>query len=377
LRVVVVDPSNYTPYYCDRLCAAIAPRLDYVALAASEYSWDELAGAQNYDRQFRFYRLSSRLQASRIRIVSKALEHGVDWGRLLPWMRRQGIQVAHLQWTTFPPVDYASILALKRLGIPVVYTAHNLLPHVRYSGDILIYRALYNAVDHIIVHNQRSAADLARMLRTGDHNVSVIPPGPDLAVPAAQDRDSARRALGLNPESTLLLFFGSLRRDKGLEVLLDAFRSLHAALPHTRLLIAGRPRYPLPAAALDQSGVILDLRYIPTAAAANYYLSADLLVLPYLAATHSSVLLNALAMGRPVVVSDVGGLAENVGGGEGLVVPPGDSEALFAVLHTILAHPAQLQALAARAASWSARAASWEQAAARTVDVYREVRRAR
>jgi glycosyltransferase involved in cell wall biosynthesis len=372
LRVAVVDPGNFAPFYCNPLCASLAGRLEYVALVTSPYPWEDYPFAGNYDLIYHFYRRGSRFGASPLRSAAKAVEHAGDWARLLRWIRSQHISLVHLQWLLLPLVDYWALRALRRMSVPVIFTAHDLLPKLGYPGAARLYRALYRRLDRLIVYADANAAELASQFRVDRARVAAIPPGLLFDREAiGLSRASARQQLGLEPDALILLLFGGVQRYKGLEVLLEAFARIHAALPQARLVIAGRARYPLPTAARQHGGVIADLRYLPEAEALAYFLSADLVVLPYRAAATSAVLLTALALGRPVVTSDVGALGDTVrASGAGLVVPPSDADALFGALHGLLSDRPRLQALEARAQQWRDSAPTWDDIAGRTVQLY-------
>src|SRR4029077_11155506 len=104
---------------------------------------------------------------------------------------------------------------------------------------------------------------------------------------------------------------------------------------------------PLRAAAPE--GVRFDLRYIPDNELRGYFHRADLIVLPYLEAEHSGVLFTALAFGKPLLVSEVGGLGELAADGAARAVTAGDAAALHGALVELLATPAERAELAAGA----------------------------
>jgi glycosyltransferase involved in cell wall biosynthesis len=99
-----------------------------------------------------------------------------------------------------------------------------------------------------------------------------------------------------------------------------------------------------------------------------YFRRADLVVLPYRDADQSGVLYTALAFGKPLVLSDVGGFGEV---GAGRLVPPGDEEALAAAIGELLADPAARDELAAAATRAAAGPYSWDTVAERTLALYR------
>ena len=158
------------------------------------------------------------------------------------------------------------------------------------------------------------------------------------------ERDEARRQIGLAPSEAskqpLLLFFGMVRRYKGLDVLLDAMTRMTAK---PLLMVAGewyedrkKAESFIQVHGLSDRVMIRDT-YIPDEEVATLFSAADAVVQPYRSATQSGVVQTAFHFGRPVVVTGVGGLPEMVRHGEdGLIVAPEDSQALAAALDDLL-----------------------------------------
>ena len=142
----------------------------------------------------------------------------------------------------------------------------------------------------------------------------------------------ARARLGLLADVPVFLFFGFIRRYKGLHVLLDAWAGVRRRAPEAVLVVAGEfyaDEAALRAQIDSLEGVRLDAEYIPDDRVGLYVSAADAVVQPYVTATQSGVAQIAFHFERPVITTDVGGLAEIVPDGEaGLVVPPGDPAAL-------------------------------------------------
>lgn len=142
------------------------------------------------------------------------------------------------------------------------------------------------------------------------------------------------------------LFFGGLRPSKGLEDLIAAWEQVRYEVD-ARLLICGEPEGVDPSHLMDlieRSGVTisveLDPRYQPIERVAELMRAASVVVLPYRSATASGVLQVAYAFGVPVVATSVGALAEDVQHGvTGLLIEPGDREALARALIKLLSDP--------------------------------------
>jgi len=176
--------------------------------------------------------------------------------------------------------------------------------------------------------------------------MAVIPGGVDLARFRPIERAEARRALGLDGSSKMLLFVGRIQRLKGLEVLLRAFARMSD--PDTRLVVVGGQR-----GTGQESREISRLQHL--AAKLNvadrtsfvgavsheqlplYYSSADITVMPSSYESFGLVAVESLACGTPVVATRVGGLTSIVRDGEtGLLVPWRDADLFASALRRVL-----------------------------------------
>ncbi|MEK9137166.1 MAG: glycosyltransferase, partial [Bacteroidota bacterium] len=146
------------------------------------------------------------------------------------------------------------------------------------------------------------------------------------------DKRDARKQLGIKAEK-VILFFGYIRKYKGLHVLLDAMNTLKSSGIH--LLAVGEcyddeQQYRDKIEAMQlQDSVSLHTDYIPNDKVGLYFSAADLVILPYLSATQSGITQIAYNFDRPVIATAVGGLAEVVlDNATGFIVPPNNAVAL-------------------------------------------------
>jgi len=369
-RVHVVDPSAYTPPYDAALCQALSRQGAEVELITSAFAYGEAPGVQGYAVRELFYRHSMGPPGSRRRRLTKLAEHVPDMARYRAVAR--AVDVVHFQWLV---VQWLDRHLLPRR--PLVLTAHDLLPREPRPGQMRAQRRLYEVVDAVITHSDYGRGQLVEHLGVPEEKVTVVHHGAFDYLTALPE-GSPPPELG-SVEGPVVLFFGLLRPYKGIEVLLEAWRRLSAGGEHSEaeLWIAGRPRIPLePLRRSAGPGVRFVPRFVSELEMAACFRRADVVVLPYVETERldfSGVLATALAFGKPIVVSDVGGFGEVAAAGAARLVPPGDADALAAELSRLLHDQAARGALAAAALAAAAGPYSWEKAARRTLEVYRQV----
>jgi glycosyltransferase involved in cell wall biosynthesis len=160
-------------------------------------------------------------------------------------------------------------------------------------------------------------------------------------------------------EHLTVLFFGTLRRNKGVDVLLRAIATLRDR-DDLRFVFAGRGFADVEQAVADAAAhddrIVFDHGYVSSEAKDRHYRDADLVVLPYTEfASTSAVLCDAYSYRVPLVVADVGALGDSVRAeGTGWVVPPADADALAKALVEALADADGRRAAAASAAAVAA-----------------------
>jgi glycosyltransferase involved in cell wall biosynthesis len=351
VRVLLADPSAFTPPYDHELAAALARAGADVELVTSRFRFGDVPEPDGYRRRELFYPLSSRVFGrSPLRLPLKAAEHPLG----LAALQRLRADVLHLQWLPAPELD----ALLLRPRIPSVFTAHDLLPR-RTAHRKELWRKLYGRFDRVVVHSERGRETLTE-LGVDAEKLRVIPH-------PVFPRDLERR-----DDGKTVLALGMIRPYKGLGDAIEAVRRAGDA----RLLVAGDPLEPIEPYREAAQGIEVDWRL--------GYLSADeidralgestIAVFPYRPELdQSGALLQALGAGIPAVTYDVGGLAEPVRQfGAGRVVPAGDVAALTLALGELLSDTAALEA--ARAGARRAREElTWDAAAAAHLAVYEDI----
>jgi glycosyltransferase involved in cell wall biosynthesis len=379
MRVQIVDPSAYSAPYDRCLCAALARGGADVELVTSRFLYGPVPHEDGYRVTEAFYRRSARRGLdARARRVFKLGEH---LGDMLRYRRHAGdADVVHYQWLTMPGLDWALLPppALRDTGDggpmrpPQVFTFHE-RPALGRIG-IARERRVLSRMDAVVVHSEHAARRVRDELGFDPARVALIPHGAFDYLTRLPEEVPLPRELD-RVQGPVVLCFGLIRPHKGVDVLLEAFRSVSGA----ELWIVGMPRMSLDPirelAARVPDRVRLVARFIPDPEIPAYFRRADIVVLPHLNAEQSGVLHIALAFGRPLLLSAVGGfpeLAERDGAAR--LVPPGDPAALAAALDELLADEEERRRLGEAAARAAAGPYSWDGIAGRTLDLYRSLR---
>ncbi len=370
MRIALVDPLGYTTPYDDRLASALAHRGHDVHLLTAPFLLDAPPAPDGYVREEVFVPIASRLlrtrPRARLRRVVKGVEYLPSVRRLQRRVRALDPDVTHVQWLVRPELDVRWLRALAATR-PTLFTAHNAFP--RRQRAFGAWRETLETVDRVVVHSQRTLERLAEFGIERGH-MSVIPhPVFDAPVEVAVEPPSGRT----------MLFFGLIRRYKGLDVLVSALPRILERVPDARLLVAGDPLEPIEpvrelATSLGVEGSIeWRLGFVPDDELVALLASSAFVVLPYREIESSGVLALAFGHARPAVVSDLGGVGEHVREfGAGRAVPAEDPAALADACVELLTDDDALRrafegALAAR------RTLTWEASAELHETLYGEV----
>jgi glycosyltransferase involved in cell wall biosynthesis len=366
VRVHVVDPSAYTPPYDHALCSALAAAGAAVELYTSRFAYGPVPAAASYERRESFYRGATRLGGTRARRALKLAEHVPD---MLRYRRAaRSAEVVHFQWLSVQHLD-AHLLPSRRSRSgarrPLVLTAHDVLPREPRPGQREAQRRLYEEFDALVVHSEHGRRRLTGELGIDPARVHAIPHGAlEHLVP---EPGEPVEPPPLQSEKPVVLCFGLMRPYKGIDLLLEAWEGIDGA----ELWIAGMPRMDVaPLRAAAPASVRFVPRFITDDELPGYFRRADLLVLPYREIDQSGVLFTALAFGKPLLLSDVGGFPEVAAAGAARTFPAGDAGALHVALSELLGDPHARATLASGARAAATGRYSWKAVARTTLALY-------
>jgi teichuronic acid biosynthesis glycosyltransferase TuaC len=270
--------------------------------------------------------------------VSRALNGWVASGRLLPHVRRFGPEII-LNYVVYPD-GFAALRVGKALKVPVVVTAIgsdlNRIPDPLCGA---LTRKTLRESDAVVT----VSGDLKRtaiLLGADAGKCYAILNGCDTSIFYNRDRGEARAELRIGPDEEVVAYVGRMDVRKGLRELIEAVASLHERRPRLRCYLVGDGSDETALRELiAQKNAGEYVRLMPpckTDGVALWMGAADLVTLPSYKEGCPNVVLEALAAGRPVVASNVGGIPELMDDSSGRLVPAMDSGALAEALEQVL-----------------------------------------
>lgn len=313
--------------------------------------------------------------------IRRGLRYASATVRSLIHARYHNVRLVHFHFFHVGALEIYNLVLAKALGFRVMATAHDVSSFANEGAPDVAVRRAYALCDGIIVHSRAALSELQSRLGITPERITHVPHGNYAGFTPAQvpERKDARKRLGLPERAHVLLFFGQIKKVKGLDVLLDAMPGVLRQHPDTVLIIAGKQwkvdfaQYEQRISQLGIDGsVVRHIRYIPDEMVADYYSASTLVVLPYRQIYQSGVLLMAMSYQRPVLVSDVPGMTEIVNDGDnGYTFHSEDSTSLATRLIDLLRSPAELSMTAQRAHKYVLEKHSWASVASKTILAYR------
>ena len=246
----------------------------------------------------------------------------LSWLKAAAFIKKQKPDFVVIRyWLPFMSPALSTIARrIRKAGIKVIAITDNVIPHEKRVGDHALTQYFVNSCDAFIAMSQTVVDDLKKF--TASKPVYFSPHPVYDIFGEKITKEEARSKLGMGIGEKVILFFGFIRPYKGLDLLLNAMADENVRSIKIKLLVAGEfygdeVNYRRMIAELRISeNVILHSTYIPKEDVKNYFCAADLVVQPYRTATQSGITQIAYHFERPMLVTNVGGLAEIVPDGK-------------------------------------------------------------
>ena len=255
-----------------------------------------------------------------------------NWIKVAGRIKKQKPELIILQWwhPYFAPCFWSICKLLRREKI--LFVCHNVFPHERFPLDRLLTKWTLGCGRYFITQSEMDARDLLSVKHDAVYRVT---PHPTYGMFCRQgmSMQKAREQLQIDQGQRVLLFFGFVRKYKGLQYLLEAMKLLKERDFKVQLWVVGdfgedKEEYVEQIRAFEIGDQVQMVEgYVPDDEVEKYFAASDLVVLPYLSATQSGIVQIAFGFEKPVLVTEVGGLPDVVTNGKtGYVVEPRSAE---------------------------------------------------
>lgn len=242
-----------------------------------------------------------------------------NWVRLGLKLKKEKKDILVLKyWIPFmaPCLGTIARIVKRNKHTKVIVVIDNLIPHEKRFGDHLLNSYFINSVDGFVAMSKSVFNDLDQFDVNKKKVLGVHPLYDNFG--KAISKESAIAHLSLDKDYRYMLFFGIIRKYKGLDILLKAFADNRLQNQSLKLIIAGefyedpKPYHDLIEEYNLSDSVVLATKFIPDESVVDYFCAADIIVQPYKNATQSGVTQIAYHFEKPMLVTNVGGLNEIV-----------------------------------------------------------------
>ena len=211
-----------------------------------------------------------------------------------------------------------NLILVKMVFGKVVLTIHDISAFANNNDVIFFSKWIYKLTDLILTHNEFSKTEILRLNNFNLPKIKIVPHGNYIPfIDIQKDKFVSREKLGIPKNKKVLLFFGMIKKVKGLEILLKALVKVKEKHTDVLLLIAGKVwenDFGHYQEIIDKNNLqdfcLLHTKFIPDLDVAHYYCASDLVVLPYKKIYQSGVLIMTLSFGKPILVSNLSPIKE-------------------------------------------------------------------
>jgi D-inositol-3-phosphate glycosyltransferase len=290
-------------------------------------------------------------------------------------------RIVHFQFLRRERIESLLFPLMRLLGVNLVFTAHNVLPHENSRVDYFFRFIVYRSAKVIIVHSEYIKNKLVKGFRIDREKVRVIPHGNfDHYVPKEpMSKSEARAILNLSKMENVALFFGFIREYKGLDQLMDAYEICVGRGRPWILVVAGavhplelESHYRRRIKQISADGsIVFHADFIRSEKVAAYFFACDVVILPYKEIDHSGIVHLAYSFGRPVIATNVGDFSEVIEDGKsGYLLRENSAECLSETILGAFSNSTCLDDMGNYARKLSTSKYSWLEIAKKTRELY-------
>lgn len=295
-------------------------------------------------------------------------------------VNREKINLVHAQWFILSPIDYYYLRKMKKYGIKFVITIHDILPFNRKFYDYFFHKKIYGLADSIIVQANNNIERFNELFPKYSNKVSMIPHGNFLSHAEVLDKKIGREKLNLDNEKFVILFFGQIKKVKGVDILLRAFSKVCKNKENILLIIAGsvwKDDFASYQKIIDENNindyVKTDIKYIDDDDIKHYYSACDVAILPYKDVYQSGVVQLCYAFKKAVIATKLPAFQNIVKEGEtGFLAEVNNPDSLADAILRAYNSKDKLQSIADNGYKLMQENFSWEDIGRKVIKLYKK-----
>lgn len=381
LRVAMVEPiggHSGNDFYDFGLCKAVADQ----GTELSFYTCDETDLDTKFNFPFRTLKPFKKIYGKDNKYL-RGLRYAIGSWNAAQDAARAGVKVVHFHVYHFAGREYLNFYLFRRKGCKVVATIHDIESFDKYGEQIDEgkYAKFSKAIDQIIVHSDYARESLKKYFpHFPNEKIHIVPHGDsDFLFNQPISREEARAKLNLPMDQQLVLFFGQIKKVKGLDVLLKAHAIVRDRMPGVKLLVVGKP-WKVEQEAFDaivkeknlEKDCILNYAYVPNEIIPYYFAAADIVTLPYREIYSSGVMIRSLDYSAAIVASDLDTFKKIIVEGEnGVIFRNEDENDLASKIMALLQDEEKMKRLRINAKKTADEKFSWQLIGKKVNEIYR------
>jgi len=381
LHVAMVEPiggHSGNDFYDFGLCKAVAEQGTELVF----YTCDETDLDTKFSFPFKTEKPFKKIYGTDPKLLRGA-RYAVGSYNAANHAARSGLKVVHFHVYHFAGREYLNFYFFKRKGFKIVATIHDVENFENFGEkvDTSKYSKFEKVIDHVIVHSDYAKNSVKKYFpHFPEQKIHVVPHGDsDFLFNKPIDRIEARKQLNLPLDQKLVLFFGQIKKVKGLDVLLKAWAIVRDQLKDAKLLVVGRP-WKVEQDFFDsivkeknlEPDCILNYSYVPNEIIPAYFAAADIVVLPYREIYSSGVMIRSLDYSAAIIASDLDTFRKIIVNGENGVLFKNEDESDLAQKILSLIHDEEkMKRLRVNAKKTADEKFSWELIGRKVNEVYK------
>lgn len=264
--------------------------------------------------------------------INKAINYMKSLSEVKEYITKNSIDILHLQWFLLPWIEWTFVKEMRKY-CKIVITIHDVIPFNCRPFEMKALDRIYSYADYLLLHSDYAEKMFIENYKTR-RNTAIITQGfCSKANYKRVEKQTARNYFNIPKDSTVILYYGTIRQSKGLDILLKAFYKAFQKNNKVFLLAGGafqkvnESEYrELTEKCVTKQNSRVSYGFVPSQEEALYFSAADIICLPYRKITQSGVAQNALMYELPIIATDIGAMNE--------VVRPGFNGELFPVDNT-------------------------------------------